>query len=279
MKSHKYELVNNKEWLVQRYIDEKLSVFQIGKLIGCKSSNTIRQALFQFGIGIRDQSEAQRLKQTIQPILNESVITGCLLGDGNLTKYNKHNKKSCPHFNKGNIHHEHVVYVAKSFYEDGDQRVTRQSWLDNDIERVVYHFSTSAVPELQPYFEKWYPGSNNFKKVIPKDIVLDKISLLHWFLDDGTSYLTPKGYLNIAFCTDCFYLNDIEMLCNQLNEKFKLTARIGSCNKNKWTKDKKYYRIYLADGTARDFLDIIGSSPIKCFEYKWKNHEPRTRTR
>lgn len=270
MISRKYKLVNDKKWLLDKYVTEKLSVHQIGKLVGCKSCNTVRQALKHFGIELRGQSEAQRIKQKDQPNINESVLTGCLLGDGSLLKYNKSNEESCPHFGKGNKHYEHVLYVARFFYDKPEEHISRQSWITNDREFIVYNFRTCAIPELQTCFAKWYPKSNNFKKVVPQDIVLDETSLLHWFLDDGSTYLTSKKYLNLVLCTDNFTRDEVEMLCGKLNDTFNLTARVG--RNDKWKEGKDYHRIYLANGTAHDFLDIIGKPPVRCFEYKWRDY-------
>lgn len=57
----KYPLLNDKEWLVKSYVDDKMSLNQIADIIGTTAPN-IRSSLLALGIELRDQSEGVRAR-------------------------------------------------------------------------------------------------------------------------------------------------------------------------------------------------------------------------
>lgn len=114
MGSYKYSQLNDFDWLYEKYITNQISSLDISKLIGCKTSNSVRQALSRFNIPIRNISESLTINNDIVTI-NDSVITGCLLGDGWLKRFNTNSEISYPYFIKKNKYRSHIEYVANYF--------------------------------------------------------------------------------------------------------------------------------------------------------------------
>src|SRR4051812_15045126 len=54
LQSFKYDLLNDKDWLYQKYVIEKISTEEIARLAGAKTANSARQALIRFGIELRN---------------------------------------------------------------------------------------------------------------------------------------------------------------------------------------------------------------------------------
>ena len=73
--TYKYEQLNDKEWLTQKYCVEKLNTIEIANLVGAKTGNSVRQSLIRFGIEIRNTSEAQIGKKKDFFIFNNDVIS------------------------------------------------------------------------------------------------------------------------------------------------------------------------------------------------------------
>lgn len=56
----KYPLLHEKEWLEKKYLDEKLSTCTIAKIVGCKSSTTVNNALVSLNIEKRTLCETRK---------------------------------------------------------------------------------------------------------------------------------------------------------------------------------------------------------------------------
>ncbi len=121
-----------------------------------------------------------------------------------------------------------------------------------------------------------YPKENNFKKLVPRDIIINPTVLLHWFLDDGFSTLRDRNqeYLNkgwkqrtkqviVGFCSESFSKEDNEFLANEI-AKIGIGCYVGKCNSGTG------YRIFINQKDTNKFFAIIGPPPVKSLEYKWK---------
>ena len=190
----KYELLDNKEWLQKQYVNNKLSTLKIANLVGARSGNSVRQALIRHNIPVRNRSDGQTVSSDDDFfIMNYPIFFGSLLGDGSLKVHNKHSDASYPHFHKKNITYDHVYYVASHlFAKNAKSRISlggnyvREKWCSYYILRTLAH------KDLLPVYNTWYPASNNYKKLIPEDVVISSELLLHMFLDDGSSSIRRK---------------------------------------------------------------------------------------
>ena len=260
--------LNNSHWLREQYIDNGLSTIDIARLAGAKTPNSARQALLRHNIPVRDYREGQVHNRAHDFILNESVIAGCLLGDGYLIKSNKESRIAAPYFAKANKYLEHIQYVASFLFVEPDKFITPGTSICRGVECPVVHLRSHTDERLREIYEKWYPASNGYKKVVPTDLVLDETVLLHWFLDDGSSYRrrkdSPVKQITITFACESFTKTEQEYLANQMLDKWGLFVNIRSYS------DGTGWRMHLCQSQADLFFEIIGAPPVQSLAYKWK---------
>ncbi len=94
---------------------------------------------------------------------------------------------------------------------------------------------TSYCYQYELLAKKYY---NKGKKVVPKDIKLTPLSLVTWYLDDGT--LNGNGAM---FCCESFSLKEMKFLCREL-KRLGIEAVINKYHQG------SIYRIYV--GNSRD---------------------------
>jgi transposase len=279
----KYKELNDEKWVYQKYVVEKLGTNKIMEIIGARHPNSVRQALNRFGIPVRSISEGLTCKRNNDGlILNEKtleIINGCLLGDGSMIKWNPESDNSNPYFKKRNKYYDHVSYVASEIgginVEESNEKC---SW-DKTKPYTVFSLRTKSHKELLPLYKEWYPESNNFKKVVPRSLYLTPIMLLHWFMDDGSSYLRKRKYKNnrqgsikrqkhdqvqICFCCESFSKEDQEFLVQKMSNNFGIESTIRNY------KDGTGWRIHIRQSYAQRFYEIIGPCPVPSMQYKWK---------
>jgi hypothetical protein len=268
-----YSLLNDKEWLKKKYVDERLSTSKIAAEVGCKEAATVCRNLKKFGISIRSLSERRRNEHDDHFHLNLPVINGSLLGDAFITKKQGDNWHCS--FSKRNIHYDHLLFFAKQIFTDhAECRISGPFKSATNLTingEPTYFLNTYKHPEITALREIWYP---NGIKIIPRDLTLTKESLLHWFLDDGYSYIVRKKYKNsvytsvrILFCTQSFTRQDLEWLSKKLQVQFGIVFHLAS-KKNK--RGKIQYLLRVSESQVNDFLDLIGECPIDSLKYKWK---------
>lgn len=269
-KSHKYPLLNNKEWLFEKYIEKELGTVAISKLVGAKAANSVRQALMRHSIPVRTIGDGLRAgKESDGFIINKPIIDGCLMGDGFLRKWNRESDNSFPYFSKTNKYYDHIKYVAKNLFGE--------KWRDRvgDSENKLFGKSFSyfrlrslSNKGLNVFYERWYPKWNNYKKVIPEDMDISFQSLLNWFMDDGNSYRRRKEsktkQIIITLCTECFEKKNQQMLVDRINKEYGTICRVHPYSQGTG------YRIIVPQSKADDFYNIIGECPVPSMEYKWK---------
>lgn len=272
-KSYKYPKLNDRNWLNQKYIVEKLSTGEIAKLLGIKVSNSVRQALIRHEITVRNVSDGLTCRRKSDGFeLNQhslEVIQGCLLGDGMLKVWNKESDNSFPSFRKKNKNYDHVKYVAEELSVDIG-RIKPESRLCNGRQCSSFAFSTLSYRELLPLLRKWYPKH----KIVPKDLELTPTVLLHWFLDDGsTSWRNrkyPKGWKQrkkqvvTSFSSESFTKQENQTLCRQMRDNFGIKASVTPVSFGTG------WRIRVAQSNTQQFFEVLGHSPVASLEYKWK---------
>lgn len=265
----KYPLLDDENWLRQKYLEERLHTTEICKLVGAKSPNSVRQALIRFGIPRRIHRKALDMRREDDGncfILDEEVINGCLLGDASLVKFSPWSSNSYPHIKKKNKYLSHVEYVAKLlFSSDWGARITEDH--DKRFDRVYYILRSLAQPELSPLYEIWYPSPYR-KKVLPKTLELTPVILLHWFMDDGSTYRRRPNsrtkQVVVNFSSECFTKEENQRLVEQLNDVFSIRAYLRK------VKTGTGYRVEIGQSSYEEFIDVIGACPVEEMKYKWK---------
>ena len=179
----------------------------------------------------------------------KELIDGLLLGDGSLDKRakNARYRHSCKH-------KEYIEYVIKQLHEFG---VFTETIYDKDngykTGRVFQCYS-KVHNDLTKHYERWY---KNKKKVLPPDLKLTPLVLLHWYIGDG-GFDSDKGYLRqISIAAHSFSFNEREILCEKLRE---FGLKVSNTKKGKKNITKKSIPL---------FLSIIGECPVDCYQYKF----------
>lgn len=292
-KSQKYPQLNDYDWLHQKYHIEGLSTKKIRDLVGAKTSNSVSQALKRKNIPIREKTistvklvkfykNVKFYEDIIAKyenfILATDVIVGSLLGDASLRVYNKKSDFSYPVFLKTNKNYDHVCYVAGLIFRDGGlNRIKERFQLCNGKNCRSFLISSFANEDLLQMLRDWYPASNNYKKLVPRNIEINKTVLLHWFMDDGcASYRKREGKYTkqvvLVLCSQSFSKEDQEWLCNRINEKTSLGAKVIKCQ------DGTGWLIRVPQSQVQQFYKFIGPCPVPSLAYKWKtlkNENPR----
>lgn len=183
--------------------------------------------------------------------VQQSILIGSLLGDGNLRKAQ----------GKLNALFEVNHTIKQKFYVDWKYAHLKQFVLTPPKEhngggtRIAYRFTTQSIPLFTSLYETFYLKN---KKIIPNDLVLNPLSLSVWFMDDGSKSRNAL-YLN----TQQFSTSDQEMLLGILKHQFNLIGRLN--------RDKQYFRIRFNLESSRRLEKIIRPHILSRFNYKLGN--------
>ena len=246
------KLYQDKEWLYNKYVNEKLSQEWISKLCNV-TQNAIWKWLRKHNIQSRSLSEANHLRQVNHCSLSKKAIewiNGELLGDGNLEKPSSYSVR----FRYTSKYSEYIQYIMGIFNSFGMEQTKMNKYYHKKYDCYSYRYNSLSYPELLPMYEQWYP---NGRKEIPKDIKLTPITLKQWYLGDGCLVHRKQGNPNIVLCTYGFLVSDVEWLMEQLRRiGFKIT---------RWADNAIRVSAY----SVKDFLKYIGNCPVQCYQYKF----------
>lgn len=177
-----------------------------------------------------------------------SVIIGSILGDGYL--------RIIPGRNNAFLEINHSIKAKE--YVDYKYKVLERLCVSGPVERngndgrVAYRFFTKQHKDLTDFYNEFY---KDHKKLIPRNITLDPISLSIWYMDDGSRCRDSDIYLN----SQQFSINDQKTLLVALR-KIGIKARLN--------KDKKYHRIRILKESVSDFMKMIQPYVIESMKYK-----------
>ena len=275
MRQSKYSLLNNPNWLREKYTTDGLSTEQIAQLVGCPSCSSVSQSLRRHNIDMRSKSEGHRANREDDGfVVKKDVVEGCLLGDGALKTDNCYSNDSYPLFSKRNIHHDHIKYVGELLFgNNADNRIKLMNNTTNLGNGKIYSLTSLTHPELMKFYRAWYPASNDYKKVIPESIEITADLLLHWFLDDGYSYKYTRQqkytYTRLEFACMSFTVEELEMLCAKIYNKFRITMFVRVHKRNGKIAGTGC-EVHVKQSDIPLFFEIIGDCPVKSMQYKWK---------
>lgn len=253
----KNRIYKNKEWLENKYINEKLSTNKLAK--NCQvMQNTIWYWLKKFDIPIRSKSEGIHLRQANHCNLSKKAIewiNGELLGDGCLQSKSPYSAK----FQYTSKYIEYIQYVSNTLKSFGIKQTGRiNKRYHKDMDCYTYQYSSLNYVELLTIYKYWYP---NNKKIIPRDIKLTPITCRQWLIGDGSLiYKKIKmPYITLATCN--FTISDVKWLAEQLTKLGFKATRYPANN-----------IIGISAYFTKKFLDYIGKCPVKCYRYKFEFH-------
>ncbi len=130
--------------------------------------------------------------------------------------------------------------------------ITEPKWRKSNGNREAYRFATRSLPILTPFYDQFFPEK---KKVIPKDLKLNPLSLAVWFMDDGS-----KSRSSIYLNTQQFTKNEQCQLINILKRDFNIDSTLN--------KDKVYFRIRIRTGSIQKFINLVQQFVLEEFKYK-----------
>lgn len=225
---------------------------------------TIKRMLDSENIYIRSDGEASKARANRafnSSLIVDSVIDGLLLGDAWIEQKSgqanarlgievKNSSedwlvKISEIFNQHNIKHSISKRPARKKVIQGVETVSQESLV----------LRTSLYPNFAIQRKRWYP---NGKKRVPKDLVINKYTLAHWYWGDGCT----DNYL-VRIYTNNFTKEGCKFLISSLEDSFNLRFSLSSSG------GKPILDLY--NNTERErFLSIIREQVPACFQYKVK---------
>lgn len=258
----KYKIFLTKEFLEKEYLQNKKGIINLSKELNIDRT-VISRYLKINKLPIRsskDQSQInfppKRFKLTPQII---SFIGGLLLGDASIPK--RKNGISPWALTQGCKYTEYLTYIKERFNSMGiESSPILSRWIRDDrCKNKGYFqsfFQTKRYKDFEDFRKKWYPEG---KKIIPKEIVITKDFLLQAYISDG------NFYREIRFCLDCFSKQNLLFLKSLIDKELDVNSKIR--------KSGKGFHLIINKSKAHKFFKYIGDSPVKCYEYKWKDNE------
>lgn len=225
--------------------------------------SSLRYHLLKRNVKIRNVKESVKdffsKKELIFSDEFKEFIIGCLLGDGGLRI---HKKGKNPQFNYTDKHIEVINYVS-NILKENDVKYN----ISFNKKAKCYCIYTEYRKEFMPFYNLFYPselikGKKQKRKILP-NVILSKISLLWWFIGDGSSIKINK-WKNHRGQIACKYYNQsiIEQLCLITKSK---CAYYKYNNKNGIT----FGNYHINNSGFINFLKYIGDCPFECYKYKW----------
>lgn len=144
------------------------------------------------------------------------IINGSLLGDGSI----RSQKDRYYSFKVSATDKRFAMWMKRLFH-----KFKLRCWLSKDNQALFstwFYINSCPFPEFMSLRERWYRHeSDKIIKIVPKTIELNPITMLFWYLGDG-SLVRRKNDENriptIVLATNCFSKNDIDFLVGKLEE-------------------------------------------------------------
>lgn len=175
--------------------------------------------------------------------IQRSVLVGTLLGDGHLETQDK-GKTYRLKIEHQLLQKDYTEWLFSYFKEWVRGGIYSKVKLNS---KEYVGFTTYSHGAFRFYAQQFYEGR---KKIIPRIIakLLDPLSLAIWFMDDGS--WKSNTHKTFIIHTLGFTKPDLELVQKVLKEKWNLET---SLHRQKG----KYWRLYIASKSAKDFEAII----------------------
>ena len=248
------KLYKNKDWLNQKYWNEELLPYQIAKLCNC-SRISIQYWLKKLNIKTRSRGLSVHLARANHCHLSDEAkqwIDGELLGDGYLRSKSGYSA-SFQYVSKYKEYINYISDILESFGIKQCGKINKEYY--KKLNCYDYRYHSLSYVELLPIRKRWYP---NQKKIIPRDLKLTPLVLRQEMIGDGYLAHPEDSRPHIQLATNGFISKDVEWLVSQLNKLgFKSTRKPFDNS------------IRISTYSTKDFLEYIGESPVKCYQYKF----------
>lgn len=261
MNTHKF--INNLEDIKLDYLNNK-NITSLARRYKCRFEY-MKQFLIKYCpeidlIGMPDMT----LRYLDLSNLHKSIIIGLLLGDGCLTQNSKSTSlvlsTTCQYWTESMCTLLPFDYRFRHF---------KRPYLEDRF-LTGFTYASKYYPQLSDYRSIWYP---NKKKIIPLNLELNPIMLLHWFYGDGTTNYNKGNLIRFTFCTDSFTRDENLYLIDIFKHKYNITFKLV---KGKGTNTR--ISLYRQDDIHKLFNIMYPYHYVDAFSYKFKNNHRITCT-
>jgi hypothetical protein len=123
-------------------------------------------------------------------------------------------------------------------------------------------FATRTSHVFSEWHSRFYQSG---KKIVPRDIadLLVPLSLAVWFMDDGAA-----DHAGVTFQTHSFSLDEVNLLIDALNGKFRLAASLR--------RNRGHHVIYVGASSLEKLEQIVQPHLLLEMRYKLGAHRSRT---
>lgn len=142
-------------------------------------------------------------------------------------------------------------YVNWLFQQLKDFVISSPKLRKGNGKRIAYRFFTRQHLELTEIYDEFYV---NGRKIVPKYLKLDPVSLAVWFMDDGS-----RSYRSFYLNTQRFDQESQNRLIAKLNE-IGISSRLN--------KDKIYFRIRISGSDSKKFCETVKPYIVESLKYK-----------
>lgn len=261
--------VKNKD-VYDLYFKQKLSCNKVASILKCDRS-TVKDRIKNMGLSVRNWSMSEHVSKGMEVNVDLSMdfihrIEGEMLGDGCLNPV----KKQAYYSHSTAIYRKEYLEWLKSVFDENGIPTAK---ISERRDKPEYQFRSLSIKPFMYMFRNWYIPNENYVKTSrlfkhrkyikspPVDLIITPKTLLHWYIGDG------KQTNGIILATCGFSKQAVEFLRYRLLEDLNIVSSRTTDN-----------CIRIPKWCAIEVLDMIGSSPVRCYDYKW-NMSPSIKPR
>lgn len=247
--------------LIIRLYNEGKSTHTVTREVDFKcTQGQVLYTLHKYGVLVRAPGRPQNSIVLSDNILQ--LITGHILGDGHLIGIKPPALNSGFSTAQGHKHADVIEWTQRLLTL---HNVPCKTYTRKDNVSILY---TPRAPAFTWLRHLWYPRG---KKIVPDNLILSPLTLLAWYLDDGTLHKRA----GVTLYTNGFSFRDVFNLQYNLQETFEIKCNVREhyYTKNSWARslDKPYPVMYIPKqrGNLAKFFSVIGPCPVASMQYKW----------
>lgn len=262
----------------QEYVEKLRKSYVIDKR---STTDMAKNSVEIFGFPISPSTIYKDLVNNFIPLRNKSDSVS--MASGELDKSISYMSESTVEWVDGYLLGDGYINFRKPMFSSSRFRIdsTEKDWVnygmsglknysprepklyDNVTEKrpnPIWMAQTLMHPDINSQAARWYSGINQTKK-IPIDVRITPISVMLWYLGDGSFHYEEDGNMStLRLATCAFDTNDLKQI---------IIPKLQSHNIDCYVDDYKN-DIHIRAESIKDFFNFIGwKSPISCYDHKF----------